>query len=115
MTFGESIKVCLTSKYTSFEGRASRSEFWNFWLFTTLLNVAFGVICTTDCNILSELVYVLTIVPTIAVATRRLHDLNRSGWWQLLNLTIIGGFLLLYWYLTTGKAEDNKYGMYTNT
>lgn len=108
MTFFQSVKLCLSTKYTCFEGRASRSEFWNFWLFTILLNITFGLFCSNSC-ILAELVYVLTFVPTIAVATRRLHDLNKSGWWQLLSITFIGWFVLVYWYLSASKNIDNKY------
>ena len=51
----------------------------------------------------------ILVIPTINVATRRLHDVNRSGWWQLLYITIIGGFVVLYWTIKKGVDENNRY------
>jgi len=49
-------------------------------------------------------------VPSLAVGARRLHDCGRSGWWQLLILTVIGIILLLIWWATEGSSEENEYG-----
>ena len=56
-------------------------------------------------------VYQLAIfLPSIAVATRRLHDINRSGWWQLIVFTGIGAFVLLYWMVKKGDSGSNRFG-----
>ena len=53
---------------------------------------------------------VAIIIPSIAVAARRLHDINKTGWWQLLWITIIGGILLIIWHATEGENKKNKFG-----
>ena len=50
------------------------------------------------------------MIPSISVAARRLHDINKSGWWQLLWITIIGGILLIIWYATDGERKKNRFG-----
>ena len=104
MNFGLAIVTCL-SKYATFTGRASRSEFWWFFLFQTLVSVAAGMFGDG----FSGLIGLSLLLPSIAVATRRLHDIDRSGWWQLLSLTGIGVFLLLYWWVQP-TAESNEVG-----
>ena len=87
MTFKKSIVTCLT-KFFDFNGRASRPEFWWFYLFTVLLNWALMLVDST-LN-LSLLVNIASLFPFLAAGSRRLHDTNRSGWWQLISLTLIG-------------------------
>ena len=108
MTFSESIQTCL-AKYGTFTGRARRSEYWWFNLFTLLLSLGLLGLgqAASSLNIIVSLVL---LVPSIAVGSRRLHDIGRSGWWQLLELTIIGGFFLMYWYAKEGQNESNTYG-----
>ena len=87
MEFKEAVTVCLTKKYCSFKARASRSEFWWFCLFTLLLNIAVaivGAIAPAMASILSAVQALWLLLPTVAVATRRLHDRDLSGWWQAL-------------------------------
>ena len=89
MEFGDAVKICLTRKYCSFKGRASRSEFWWFCLFTLLLNIAVGIvgaIAPALASIISAVQALWLLLPTVGVTTRRLHDRNLSGWWQLLPL-----------------------------
>ena len=76
MTFGAAIRTCF-SKYATVTGRASRSEYWWWTLFSVLLNV--GLI-----PIVGQLISLALLLPSVAVAVRRLHDVDRSGWWQLL-------------------------------
>lgn len=90
MTFQESIKICL-AKYADFSGRASRSEYWWFVLFILLVSMAASVFSPK----LSALFSLATLLPSIAAATRRLHDTNRTGWWQLLVLVPLVGFIVL--------------------
>ena len=84
--FGEAISVCF-SKYVTFSGRASRSEYWYFVLFTILAAFALGLVDgvlgtgTSDGGLLSGLFSLVTLLPSLAVAFRRLHDVGRSGWW----------------------------------
>mgnify|MGYP000508853868 CR=1 FL=1 len=116
MNFQTSIKTCF-NKYAVFSGRASRSEFWFFVLFGLLGGIISSII---DIMILSypfeengpiNLIFTVALmIPSISVAARRLHDINKSGWWQLLWITIIGGILLIIWYASQGEREKNKFG-----
>ena len=116
MDFQTSIKTCF-NKFAVFSGRASRSEFWFFVLFGFLGGIIAIII---DVMILGypyeengpiNLIFsVAIIIPSIAVAARRLHDINKSGWWQLLWITIIGGILLIIWHATEGENKKNKFG-----
>ena len=116
MDFQTSIKTCF-NKFAVFSGRASRSEFWFFVLFGFLGGIIAAII---DVMILGypfeengpiNLIFsVALIVPSISVAARILHDINKSGWWQLLWITIIGGILLIIWHATEGENKKNKFG-----
>ena len=106
MSFGQSISTCF-SKYVKFSGRATRAEYWWFYLFCVLLS--WGSILVDRTEVLSGVIVLVTLLPAIAVATRRLHDTNRSGWWQLIIFTIIGVIPLIIWLASASKDEDNKY------
>ena len=104
MTFGQSIKTCF-SKYADFSARASRSEFWWWVLFTFLVSAGLGMIS----EIVAGLFSLATLLPYLAVGARRLHDTDRSGWWQLLSLIpIIGWIVLLIWFVQEAK-EPNRF------
>ena len=91
MDFMTAVKTCF-SKYVTFQGRAPRSEFWWFTLFVTVATIALafvdGVIFGLEMvfSPLSDLFSLATLLPGIAVTVRRLHDVDRSGWWMLLIL-----------------------------
>lgn len=85
MTFYESIRACLT-KYAEFNGRASRSEFWWFTLFVTL--VASALVYVSEA--LGSVFLIATLLPLLAAGTRRLRDSGKSGWWQLFLLAPFG-------------------------
>lgn len=107
MTFGNAIKTCL-SKYATFEGRASRSEYWYFWLFSVLLG--FFAAFTIGPQV-QGVVSLALLLPSLAAASRRLHDSDHSGWHQLWGLTIIGGlFPLLYWLVQPSQTQANRFG-----
>jgi uncharacterized membrane protein YhaH (DUF805 family) len=90
MTLQESIRTCFT-KYANFDGCASRSEYWWWILFYLLGILGLDYFSKT----LAGLFVLATLLPTVAVATRRLHDTNRSGWWQLVGLIpYVGGHRL---------------------
>ena len=116
MGFGQSISTCM-GKYATFSGRASRSEFWWFYLFVTLLSWGASIVGAVTMGgdpmlqeILPIIVSLALLLPMLAATTRRLHDTGRTGWWQLLYLTIIGGILVLIWCAFDTKMESNKYG-----
>jgi uncharacterized membrane protein YhaH (DUF805 family) len=107
MDFVSSVKRNMTTAaYAQFSGRASRSEYWWFYLFTVLAGVAADTIGDTVGN-LASLAFLL---PSLALAARRLHDTGRSGWWFLLIFTVIGIPVVLYWLVKGSDAGANKYG-----
>jgi len=89
----DAAKTCF-AKYADFEGQACRAEFWWFFLFV--------VLGSAIASLISVRIYVLfglvTLLPILAVGARRLHDTNRSGWWQLMMLVPFG-FILVFIYL----------------
>lgn len=120
MGFGDAVRSVL-GKYATFEGRASRSEFWYFVLFLVIVNIILNIVdmsllntvMLTDAGkigILSSLFSLAMLLPNLAVAARRLHDVGRSGWWLLLLLTGIGSLVLLFWYVSRGQEGPNDYG-----
>ena len=105
MKLEESIRVCFT-KYATFEGRASRSEFWWFMLFLVLVSTACGIFS----SMLSMVFTLATLVPAIAVTTRRLHDVDKSGWMQLIGLIPIVGWSLVIVRLCQAGKGPNRFG-----
>ncbi len=104
MTFGESIQTCF-SKYADFTGRASRSEYWWWALFTLLLYAGAAIIS----DILYGLVAIGLLLPSIAVGVRRLHDIDKSGWFLLVALIpFVGWLIAIYWAVQEPK-EPNRF------
>lgn len=104
MTFGESISTCF-SKYATFEGRASRSEYWWFFLFSFLVSLATGMVSET----LSGLFSLAVLLPSLAVGVRRLHDVDKSGWFLLLWFVPIIGWLVIVVWAAHESKEPNRY------
>ena len=124
MNMPQAVSTVLIKKYATFNGRAGLSEYWWFILFLTLGNLVFSgldsYLGTTagfmhqgnieiKTSLFNGIFSLLTFIPSIAVAARRLHDVNKSGWWQLLMLTIIGIFPLVYWLLKKPVDEGNRF------
>ena len=106
MTFGESIKTCL-SKYATFDGRASRSEFWWFMLFQFLVTVGISFLSQA----LGGLASLALLLPIVAAQARRLHDIGKSGWLILIGLIpVIGWIVLIYWSVQPSAQGANEYG-----
>ena len=103
MTFIESIKTCF-SKYANFEGTASRSEYWWFFLFLFLASCVCGVFSEK----LQLAFNLATLLPSLAVGARRLHDTDRSGWWQLMYFVPLIGWIVLivFW---VQESRPNRY------
>jgi uncharacterized membrane protein YhaH (DUF805 family) len=113
MTFGESISAVL-GKYATFGGRASRSEYWWFYLFSVLLSWGASVVGVAifgangaSYNLIPALAL---MIPSMAVLTRRMHDTGRSGWNWLWAFTIIGVIPVIIWLAAEGSKEENRYG-----
>jgi len=113
------------SRYAKFDGRATRSEYWYFALFTFLITFMLALVDAFVINpmlgmtpeqaaeggILQMVISLALLIPSIAVAIRRLHDIGKSGWWLLLSLIpILGWLVLLYFYVTDSQSGDNEYG-----
>lgn len=116
MGFTESVKTCF-SKYATFSGRASRSELWWYVLFVVIVGIVLSGIDTNvmhsrpGTGLLSGIFSLVTILPSLAVGVRRLHDTNRSGWWILIALVpVIGGLILIYFYIQDSDPNDNEFG-----
>jgi uncharacterized membrane protein YhaH (DUF805 family) len=91
MGFADSIKTCF-QKYSDFKGRASRSEYWWFVLFSLLVKMPIMVWVIADyllsfgnkmsvADVISWIVWIIFLLPMVTVTVRRMHDLGRSGWW----------------------------------
>jgi len=114
MGFGEAISSGFRN-YVNFSDRAARSEFWYWALFASLLSLPARIIDMVimaggGFSLVGAIVGLAIILPGIAVSVRRLHDLDRSGWWLLLGLTGIGGFVLLFWDCMKGSDGPNRFG-----
>ena len=99
MSFQDAIRVCFM-KYADFTGRAKRPEYWWYVLFIVVVSIVLSMVS----NVLSGIFSLATLVPSIAAAARRLHDTNRSGWWQLISLVPVIGIIVLIVFL----AQDSK-------
>ncbi|WP_133011798.1 DUF805 domain-containing protein [Marinomonas flavescens] len=95
-------------KYADFSGRARRKEYWMFILIYIIINVVLAVL---GLNVISMLVGLGLLIPSISIAARRLHDTGRSGWWQLIVLLPLIGFIVLIVFLVQDGQETNDYGV----
>lgn len=121
MPFPEAIKSCLR-QYVGFSGRATRAEYW-WWVLGTvvvsiLLSILDGIIFGFEdgVQIISGLFWLATLLPSLAVTARRLHDIGRTGWWQLVWLAvgILGALplvVMLVIALVSGLSGDFNWGV----
>ena len=111
--FFESVQLALIN-YFNFQGRSSRGAFWYFVLstfaFSILLSMLSYIMNPELLITISAIYHVLIIIPYLALKVRRLHDVNKTGWWILIAFTGVGYFLLLYWYCLKGTLGANYYG-----
>ena len=111
--------VTVIKQYANFNGRARRKEYWMFALFNLIFLIAAMILD----NILGTTIWILpygylyiayslfVMLPSIAVAVRRLHDIGKSGWMLLISLIpLIGGIWLLVLYVTDSQIGENQYG-----
>lgn len=116
MNFWQAIASGFT-QYVTFGGRASRSEFWYWFLFsllgglvTEMLDLAFFGTSIPSASPLNGIFNLILFLPSLAIEVRRLHDINRTGWWLLIAFTILGIFLLWYWACKKGTDGPNRFG-----
>ncbi|PKH06619.1 DUF805 domain-containing protein [Moritella sp. Urea-trap-13] len=95
-------------KYADFTGRARRKEYWMFILIYLIINIVLSVL---GLDIISGLVALGLLIPSISIAARRLHDTGRSGWWQLIVLIPVIGIIVLVFFLAQDGHEANDYGV----
>ena len=113
-------------RWQDFAGRSSRRE---FWMFTLVIVIASFVLGFVDAFLFggfeplsegetlvmplvsfSNAFSLITLIPSISVGVRRLHDINRTGWWLLIGLTLIGLVLIIYWACVRSDEDHNQYG-----
>lgn len=110
MDFAGAIKSGF-GKYATFSGRAARSEYWYWTLFTVIIQIVAAILDgILDLTLLETILSFALLLPSLAVAVRRLHDIDRSGWWILIMFTIIGIVLLIYWDCVKGTDGPNRFG-----
>ena len=112
MDFATAVKTVVMEKYANFSGRAMRSEYW--WFVLAYL-IAYLVLSIVDyalgAQLLTTILSLGLLIPSIAVGVRRLHDLDKSGWWLLLGLIpLIGRLVLIYWFCQPGTPGPNRFG-----
>lgn len=132
MGFGEAVRTCLREKYFTFSGRASRSEYWYFYLFNVIIWVVFiGIFAamasgtsggiesiSTGVLVVGGIIAVALYIPLIAAMVRRFHDRDMSGWWVLglflLGLIpyvgILASIAMLIITILKGTEGDNRFG-----
>jgi uncharacterized membrane protein YhaH (DUF805 family) len=101
--------------YVTFSGRAARSEYWYWVLFALLVAIVSSILDGalfpfSFTGPIESITSLLLLLPGLAVSVRRLHDIDRTGWWVLITFTVIGIILLLIWACTRGTAGANRYG-----
>ena len=118
MSFKEAI-TSVFNNYANFSGRARRSEYWYWYLFSMIVN---GVInagsraagegsMASIFAVLSSIVAIAFLIPGLSVAWRRMHDIGKSGAWIFLSLVpVVGWILVLVWLCTDSQPGENQYG-----
>jgi uncharacterized membrane protein YhaH (DUF805 family) len=112
VTFGEAVRSGF-DHYAKFDGRASRPAFWWWFLFGILVAIGANIIDAIlgTWGVVNGLAGLALLLPNLSVAIRRLHDTDHSGWWVLIGLIpIIGWIVLLIFYLRESDPGENQYG-----
>ena len=103
--------------YLNFSGRSGPSAYWWYLLWSLIFTILFAQIDSLALDISAEDLFslssafaLITLIPSISLSFRRLHDIDKSGWWLLISLTIIGIPVLIYWAIKAGDRQENSYG-----
>jgi uncharacterized membrane protein YhaH (DUF805 family) len=106
-------------KYAVFSGRSRRKEYWYFVLFVVIISIALSLIDSligaydrsSGAGLLSTIFSLAILIPSIAMSIRRLHDIHRTGWWVLISLVpLIGWIVLLVFHVQDGTPGTNRFG-----
>lgn len=114
MGFADAIKSGF-SHYVTFSGRAARSEYWYWVLFGFIVAVVSVILDSaifpySDTGPIQVITSLALLLPGVAMSVRRLHDIDRTGWWVLITFTIIGVILLIVWACFKGTTGTNRFG-----
>lgn len=101
--------------YALFSGRSSRGAFWFWILWSLIISIVLSgldmmLFGSSGVGYLGGIWNLVTIIPGLAIGARRLHDVNHSGWWQLIGITVIGLLVLIYWFCKPGQEQTNDFG-----
>ena len=114
--FVESLSLFFKN-YLNFSGRSGPSAYWWYLLWSLIFTILFAQIDSLALDISAEDLFslssafaLITLIPSISLSFRRLHDIDKSGWWLLISLTIIGIPVLIYWAIKAGDRQENSYG-----
>lgn len=107
MDFKQSVIRCVRDKYADFNGRAGRPEFWWFALASFAISLVFSML---GLDIIGWLVSLGLLLPSLAVGARRMHDIGKSGWFQLLWLIPFIGWAVMIYFLVQPSGPANEYG-----
>jgi len=109
--------LAVLKKYVEFTGRARRQEYWMFVLINVVISIGLSIVDnvlgtkTAGSGILSGIYSLAVLLPSLAVTVRRLHDTNRSGWWILIGLVpLVGWIVLIIFLVQDSDPGDNQYG-----
>lgn len=106
--------ISVLKQYAVFSGRARRTEYWMFVLCNVIVMLLLGMVDKLiggDKELISSIYSLTVLLPSLAVAARRLHDTDRSAWWLLLGLIpIIGTLVLIYFMVCNGQQGPNRFG-----
>ena len=108
MNFIESTQTCY-KKFFDFSGRASKSEYWWFQLYNTILYILTFVF-QNDLALLFSILVIANLIPVFAAGVRRVHDSNKSGWWILISFVPIIGLYIIVLLITDGSKGKNRFG-----
>ena len=110
MNFGQAIQAGFRN-YVNFEGRARRSEYWYWVLFVTLVQLVMDLVAGSDDSAAAVVATLGLLLPSLAVSVRRLHDIDKSGWFLLLwFIPLIGWIVLIVWACRRGTVGPNRFG-----
>ena len=116
MSFIDAVSTCFR-KYVGFQGRARRAEYWYFTLFQIIISVIASILDSAvvgasamEPQPISGIIGLVTLLPSLAVSIRRLHDIGKSGWWLLIAFTLIGMIWLIIWACRKSESGPNSFG-----
>ncbi|MFH0806535.1 MAG: DUF805 domain-containing protein [Candidatus Brennerbacteria bacterium] len=104
--------IQVLKKYSVFNGRAGRREYWMFFLISVVISILLPIVLPSGIDVVVQSLYALaTLLPSISVGVRRLHDTEHSGGWMFIGLIpIVGTIILIVFLATKGQLTENRYG-----